>query len=194
MLTISDNSRNVLVGLLCLIIKCHHRPNVTIKIKEQHFPFLFLFLTFKTNPKKQFSPGKSTYFKPKLNFSLVSLYPAFSKAGKQGFPELTIHDTQKDDKIPWESLFSPTCRQLKSPLGLFLWVWPVYLIFKLKLNNFKYHPHLTSCSHLGSREMWRQGRTGKRNELQKRNHLGKKRQMYRRKTSTATMENSVEIP
>ena len=52
MLTISDNSRNLLVALLCLIIKCHHRPNVTIKIKEQHFPFLFLFLTFKTNPKK----------------------------------------------------------------------------------------------------------------------------------------------
>ena len=42
MLTISDNSRNILVALLCLIIKCHHRLNVMIKIKEQHFPFLFL--------------------------------------------------------------------------------------------------------------------------------------------------------
>ncbi|KAB0345001.1 hypothetical protein FD754_021927 [Muntiacus muntjak] len=33
--------------------------------------------------------------------------------------------------------------------------------------------------------------TDKKNELHKRNHLGKKRQIYRRKTSTAAMENRI---
>lgn len=98
MSTISDNSRNVLVALLCLIIKCH-RPNVMIKLRATS-PLPLPFLTFKTNPKKSFSPGKNTYFKPKLNFSPVSLNPAFSKAGKQGFPELTKMILEKMTKSP----------------------------------------------------------------------------------------------